>query len=331
MTIAIQRPMPGFSDIEAAARRLNGHAVRTPLLRSAELDRATGATVLVKAECLQRTGSFKFRGAWNFISQLPDEARHGSVVAFSSGNHAQGVAAAAQLRGFPAVIVMPTDAPEIKKANTRSYGAEVQTYDRVGESREEIAKRIAAERGAVLVPPYDHPWIIAGQGTVGLEIAEDAKAQGLPVDDVLVCASGGGLTAGVALALEALSPKTAVYTAEPIAFDDHRRSLASGQRETNEQRAGSICDALLSPQPGELTFSINLPRLRGGVAATDAEVQAAMRFAFEKLKIVVEPGGAVALACLLAGRIDVRGRTAVAVVSGGNVDPAMFAEILTAA
>jgi threonine dehydratase len=331
VTVAIQRPMPAFADIEAAARRLNGYAVRTPLLRSAELDRITGATVLVKAECLQRTGSFKFRGAWNFISQLPEEAKAGGVVAFSSGNHAQGVAAAAQLRGFPAVIVMPEDAPAIKKANTRGFGAEVLTYDRVGQSREEIARRIAAERGAVLVPPYDHPWIIAGQGTTGLEIAADASAQGLTVDDVLVCASGGGLTAGIALALETLSPQTSVYTAEPIAFDDHRRSLASGQREMNEQRAGSICDALLSPQPGELTFSINLPRLRGGVAATDEEVRAAMRFAFDKLKIVVEPGGAVALACLLAGRIDVRGRTAVAVVSGGNVDPAMFAEILTAA
>ncbi len=331
MTIPLKERQPTFADIEGAKGRLLGKAVRTPLLRSEELDRITGGQVFVKAECLQRTGSFKFRGAWNFISQLPEDARSKGVVAFSSGNHAQGVAAAAQLRGFPAVIVMPSDAPKIKVANTRGYGAEVLMYDRAGESREEIARRIAAERGAVLVPPYDHPWIIAGQGTVGLEIFEDAQAQGVKVDDVFVCASGGGLTAGIALALETLSPNTAVYTAEPTAFDDPRRSLASGHRETNEAKVGSICDALLSPQPGELTFAINQKRLRGGVTATDEEVEAAMRFAFEKLKIVAEPGGSVGLASILAKRIDIRGRTAVVVVSGGNVDPAMFARILTAA
>jgi threonine dehydratase len=322
---------PAFSDIAAARKRLEGYAVRTPLLSSPALDASCGGRILVKAECLQRTGSFKFRGAWNFISQLPEEARTAGVVAYSSGNHAQGVAAAAALRGLPAVIVMPEDAPEIKKANTRSYGAELVTYDRQAQSREEIARAIARERGAVLVPPYEHPWIVAGQGTVGAEIAEDAATLGLTIDQAIACASGGGLTAGIALALETLSPGTEIYTAEPEQFDDHRRSIASGRRERNAVRTGSICDALLSPEPGEFTFSINRDRLKGGLAASDEEVMAAMRFAFETFKIVVEPGGAVALAAVLAGRIATRDRTIAVVVSGGNADPATFADILRVA
>ena len=322
---------PGFADISAARARLEGFAVRTPLLSSPVLDSLTGGRILIKPECLQRTGSFKFRGAWNFISQLPDTAKKGGVVAYSSGNHAQGVAAAAALRGLPAVIVMPEDAPEIKKANTRAHGAELVTYDRQTESREQIARSIAEARGAILVPPYEHPWIVAGQGTVGAEIADDAAALGAELDQAIACASGGGLTAGIALALETMSPATEIYTAEPEQFDDHRRSIESGHRVRNATRTGSICDALLSPEPGEFTFSINRSRLKGGVAASDEEVMAAMRFAFEVFKIVVEPGGAVALAAILAGRIETRDRTIAVVVSGGNADPTAFAEILKAA
>lgn len=325
----VARP-PEFRDIEAAARRLEGRAVRTPLLESQALNAKTGGRVLIKAECLQRTGSFKFRGAWNCISQLPPETKASGVVAYSSGNHAQGVAAAAQLMGFPALIVMPADTPEIKKANTRSYGAEIVTYDRATESREEIAGRIARERGAVIVPPFEHPEIIAGQGTAGLELCEDAAARGIKLDAVLVCCSGGGLTAGIALAVEALSPTTQVYSVEPEGFDDHRRSLVSGRRETNPAASGSICDALLTPQPGELTFSINKPRLAGGLAVSEAEVRHAMRFAFEHLKLVVEPGGAVALAAVLSQKLEINDRHIAVIASGGNVDAKLFASIVTA-
>jgi threonine dehydratase len=324
----MQHIAPNFADVEKAAGRIAGFALPTPVIESPQLNARTGGRILIKAECLQRTGSFKFRGAWNCISQIDPAVVKGGVVAYSSGNHAQGVAAAAEIRGLPAAIVMPSDTPEIKKANTRSYGAEVIIYDRGRESREEIAGRLAAERGAVLVPPFEHPHIIAGQGTVGLELAREAQAHGIELDDVVVNCSGGGLTAGIALAFEAMSPKARVHTAEPQEFDDMARSLRSGKRETNARMGGSICDALLSPAPGELTFEINRNRLAEGLVASEDEVRAAVRYAFEVLKLVVEPGGAVALATVLAGRLPTRGRNIGVIASGGNVDPGLFARIL---
>ena len=326
----IEMTLPTLDDIEDARRRLAGEAAVTPLLESSLLNEAMGGRILFKPECLQRTGSFKFRGAWNFISRLGPEARRGGVVAYSSGNHAQGVAAAAALRQLPAVIVMPEDTPEIKKANTRAYGAEIVTYDRASQSREEIARAIAEERGAVIVPPYEHRHIIAGQGTAGLEFVEQAAAHGCSLDALLTPTSGGGLTAGLALAIAGTSPGTAVHCVEPDAFDDHRRSLASGRRERNPAATGSICDALMAEQPGELTFAINRRLVGGGFAVSEDEVCHAMRQAFSLLKLVVEPGGAVALAAVLAGRIEVAGRTTGVVLSGGNVDPGLYARVLAA-
>jgi threonine dehydratase len=321
--------LPQFDDVCAAAERLAGHARRTPLLAGTPLDDLTGGRVLLKLETLQHTGSFKFRGAWNRLAQLDEAQRRAGVVAFSSGNHAQGVAAAARRLGIPATIVMPSDAPRVKLQRTRELGAEIVEYDRLHESREQIAARLAADRGATLVPSFDDPDIIAGQGTVGLEIAEQAAEFGLALDDVVVCCSGGGLTAGIVIALARLAPRTGVWTAEPAAHDDHRRSLRAGARQRNAPDApGSICDALLAPTPGELTFAINQPRLRGGLVASDAEVRAAVAYAARTLKLVVEPGGAVALACLLAGSLDARGRTVALTLSGGNIDDALLCEIL---
>jgi threonine dehydratase len=320
--------LPTFADIEAAAKRLEGYAVETPLLESKKLNAIAGGRVLLKAECLQRTGSFKFRGAWNAISQLKKSGAAEAIVTYSSGNHAQGVAAAARIARLPAIIVMPSDAPTIKITNTRDHGAEVVTYDRVRESREEIAAHIAKERNAAIVPPFDHPDVIAGQGTCGRELCLAARAWSADIDDVVVCCSGGGLTAGIALAVEALSPRTRVHTAEPEGFDDYARSIASGQRERNAKSSGSICDALLSPEPGKLTFAINKLRLGPGYVVSDAEVRDAIRFAFEWLKLVVEPGGAVALAAVLAGRIPTQGRTIAVVLSGGNIDAKLMADIL---
>jgi len=319
---------PGIAEIEKAAARIEGFAVKTPLIESPILNERTGGRILIKAECLQRTGSFKFRGAWNCISQLDPAKAKGGVVAYSSGNHAQGVAAAARLKGLRAAIVMPADTPEIKQANTRSYGAEVITYDRARESREEIAARLAEQRGAALVPPFEHPDVIAGQGTAGLELAEEAARRNAPLDQVLVCCSGGGLTAGIALAMEARSPSTRVHSVEPEGFDDYARSLRSGVREKNPRADGSICDALLTQQPGAMTFAINRPRLGDGLTVSDAEVRNAMRYAFNTLKIVLEPGGAAAVAAVLAGKVATKGRAIGVIASGGNVDAAMFAEIL---
>ena len=318
----------GVADIEQAALRLRGFAVRTPVLQSVQLNARAGGCILIKAECLQRTGSFKFRGAWNTISQLDPAVTRGGVVAFSSGNHGQGVAAAAQLKGLPALIVMPADTPAIKIANTKSYGAEIVTYDRARESREAIAAELVRQRGAVLVPPFEHEAVIAGQGTAGMEFAAQAAELGLVLDAVLVPCSGGGLTAGIALAMEARSPATRVHTVEPEGFDDMARSLRSGVREKNAASHGSLCDALLTPQPGEMTFAINKPRLGDGLLVSEAEVCAAMRYAFEVLKLVIEPGGAVALAAVLTGKIAVKGRTIGVIASGGNVDAALFAKIL---
>ncbi len=320
--------LPSFEDVKAAAKRLVGLSVRTPLLESAALNDLVGGRVLLKAETLQRTGSFKFRGAFNRISQIPEPNKAGGVVAYSSGNHAQGVAAAAALLGLPAVIVMPSDAPAIKVENTRGYGAEVLFYDRITESREAIGATIAEERKATLVRPYDDPGVIAGQGTCGLEIFEEAQARKLELDALLVCCGGGGLTAGCALALEALSPSTRLYTVEPTGYDDTKLSLQAGRPVPHGEAAPSICDALLSPKPGDITFAVNSKRVSGGLTVTDAEVKTAMRFAFRTLKLVVEPGGAVCLAAVLAGKIDVANRVTGLTLSGGNVDAELYRAVL---
>ncbi|MCP4299101.1 MAG: threonine/serine dehydratase [Gammaproteobacteria bacterium] len=314
-------------DIEAAADRLSGISVRTPLLRNFELDQAAGGTVLLKAECLQVTGSFKIRGAYNFLSQLTEEQARRGVVAWSSGNHAQGVAAAGRMLGIPTAIVMPADAPRAKLSNTKRLGGEVITYDRYTGDREAIARGIAAERDAEVVPSYDHEHIIAGQGTVGLEIAEQSIEMNLPVEQVLVCCGGGGLTAGSAIALQARLPDVSVHTVEPEDFDDTARSLELGERVCVDDSARSICDALQAHTPGKLTFEINRRLLGVGLTVSDDEVREAMRFAFRHLKLVVEPGGAVALAAVLAGKIDTQGKTTAVVLSGGNVDNELFAEI----
>ncbi len=324
----LHQKTPAFSDIVEASQRLEGRAVKTPMVTSAVLDEIVGGRVYLKPECLQRTGSFKFRGAWNFISRLDPDNNKGGVVAYSSGNHAQGVAAAAGLMNIPALIVMPSDAPEIKKRNTLALGAEVVTYDRFNENREAIGDAIATERGAQLVPPYEHPWIIAGQGTAGLELAQDLLAIGESLDAMLVCTGGGGLTAGVALAMRELMPDAKIFACEPEGFDDYGRSIAAGRRVSNEPGRVSICDAIVTPTPGELTFSVNQPRLSGGFAVSEGEVRAAVRFAFETLKLVVEPGGAVALAAILAGKLDCRGKAVAATLSGGNADASMMRDIL---
>ncbi|MDX1481743.1 MAG: threonine/serine dehydratase [Woeseiaceae bacterium] len=319
--------MVDIAAIEAAAARLEGVAVRTPLIRNAELDHIAGGVVLLKAENLQRTGSFKIRGAYNLLSQLaPDEAAHGAV-AWSSGNHAQGVAAAGTLLGIHTTIVMPEDAPRAKLDNTRRLGGEVVTYDRYTGDREAIARGIAAERGAAVVPSYEHADIIAGQGTAGLEIAEQSIGLGEPVDQVLICCGGGGLTAGCSVALRARLPEVEIYTVEPEHYDDTARSLATGERQRVTTGARSICDALLTDAPGRLTFDIMRETVSGGLVVTDAEVRAAMRFAFRHLKLVVEPGGAVALAAVLAGKVVTAGKTTGVVLSGGNVDFELFAGI----
>jgi len=320
--------LPTAADVDEAARRLAGVALRTPLLTSAALDAMTGGRVFLKAETLQRTGSFKFRGAYNRLAAIPPERRTGGVVAFSSGNHAQGVAAAARLLGMRCVIVMPQDAPRAKRERTAAYGAEIVLYDRARDDREAIAKEIAAQRGAVLVPPYDDALIIAGQGTAGREIVEDLAALGLIPDIVVVTASGGGLTAGIALAVKARAPNALLYTAEPQGFDDHARSFRSGHREQNSELTGTICDALMAKMPGKLTFAINQTLVGAGVVASDEEVAAAVAFAFSELKLVVEPGGAVALAALMTGKVDVTNKIAVAVLSGGNVDPEVFSRLV---
>jgi threonine dehydratase len=323
--------LPTFDDVRAAASRIAGHARLTPLLADTPLDARTSGRILLKLETLQHTGSFKFRGAYNRLAQLDAAGRHAGVVAFSSGNHAQGVAAAARLLGIPATIVMPADAPRVKMQNTRALGARVVEYDRAHESREEIAARLARDSGGVLVPSFDDPDIIAGQGTTGLETVRQAQDAGLALDDVVVCCSGGGLIAGTALAVKALSPETRVWSAEPEAFDDHRRSLASGKRLANAPGGQSICDALLAPMPGVLTFEINRRLLAGGLAVTDDEVREAIAYAARVLKLIVEPGGAVALATVLSGKLDTRSRTVAVVLSGGNIDDELLIEILNPA
>ncbi|CUH78100.1 threonine/serine dehydratase [Tropicibacter naphthalenivorans] len=314
--------------ITAAADRLKGHARRTPLLSAPQLDEIAGRRVLVKAECLQHTGSFKFRGGWAAVSALPPEVREKGVIAYSSGNHAQGVAAAARAFGIPAVIVMPSDAPAPKIQGTKTLGGDVILYDRATEVREDIGDRLAAERGLTLIKPYDDAQVIAGQGTVGLEIADQAAEAGVTHGDVLVCCGGGGLTAGVALALEARAPGLRVRPAEPEGFDDTARSLASGTPQGNATQSGGLCDAILTPRPGALTFPINKRLCGPGVVVSDAEVLRAMALAFRHLKVVAEPGGAVALAGALFHGAQLQGDAVIATISGGNTDPAVFARAL---
>jgi threonine dehydratase len=323
---APEREAPDIAAIEAAAARLEGVALRTPLLSSPFLDEIAGRPVHVKAECLQRTGSFKFRGGWSAVSALP--AGTSGVIAFSSGNHAQGVALAAQLRGLPCVIIMPDDAPRLKRENTAALGAEVVLYDRHGEDREALGAAIAAERGLSLIRPFDDARVIAGQGTCGLEIAAQAAACGIAQAEVLVCCGGGGLSAGIALALEARAPGLRVRTVEPEGYDDTARSLAAGRILRNTATPPSIADAIVTPAPGQLTFPV-LARLAGpGLAVSETEIRRAMALAFARLKLVVEPGGAVALAAALFHGDALADGPVIVTVSGGNVDAGLYSEII---
>ena len=322
--------IPTYADVLAASHRIAGRVVRTPMLRNALLDERSGTTVLVKPEPLQRTGSFKLRGATNATLRLsPDQLRAG-LVTHSSGNHGQAVACAAASVGAHATVFMPADAPAVKVDSTRRWGAEIVRYDRLRDNREALSSSYAERTGAALVPPFDHPDVIAGQGTLALELAEDAASAGLALDALLVCTGGGGLIGGCALAMAGASPATNVIAVEPEGWDDTGRSLAEGHRVANPPGGSLLCDALLAPTPGALTFAVNQAHLAGAVAVSDAEVLAAMAFAFTHLKLVVEPGGAVALAALLAGRYEARGQVVGIVISGGNVDPAVFSRALAA-
>ena len=312
--------------IDAAAARIAPHILRTPLLRCPRLDEEVGGTVLLKAECLQMTGSFKLRGATNAVLSVPEGTS--GVVAYSSGNHAQAVALAARRAGLPAVIVMPADAPATKRQRTESYGAEVVLYDRAAESREAIGQEIAARRGLTLIPPYDHPATIAGQGTAGREAAEQAAALGLAPDQAILCCSGGGLAAGMGTALKDRFPACEIVTAEPEGHDDMARSLVAGRALANEAPPPSVCDALLVPQPGALTLPVLASLGARGVAVSDEEALAATAYAARELRVVVEPGGAVALAAVLTGRVPAAGRTTLLVLSGGNIDEAMLTRAL---
>jgi threonine dehydratase len=321
--------LPGFEDVLAASGRVRGYVRETPVLTHDAVDAAAGARIFVKAECLQVTGSFKMRGATNRLAQLTAEQRKAGVVAFSSGNHAQGVARAARLMGMPAVIVMPADAPKVKVAGVKADGGEVVLFNRDTDSREEISNRLAAERGAVVVPSYDDPHIIAGQGTAGLEFAQQMDAAGETLDALICCTGGGGLISGIALAFERLSPATQIWTAEPEAHDDWARSLEAGTILANAPGTRSICDAILTPQPGQLTFAIGKRLFAGGLRVSDEDVRGAVRLAFDRLRIVAEPGGAAALAAAVSRLPEaLKGKRVGVLVTGGNVDPADFAGII---
>lgn len=317
-------------DVRAARKRIAGVINRTPLLSNDKLNSLLGAQVFVKAEPLQRTGSFKFRGAYNRISDIAPEDRKRGVVAYSSGNHAQGVALAAKLFGMKASIIMPKDTPKLKIENTKGYGATVILYDRYTENREAIGQEIAARTGAILVPPYDDRHVMAGQGTIGLEVAEELAARGLTADILVSCCGGGGLMAGISTAMHAMSPETKLYSAEPAGFDDTARSLKAKRHVANEAGPMSICDAIVTPTPGQLTFPINRSYLKGGLVVTDAEAAEAVAFAARELKLTVEPGGAVALAAILSKKVPVKGKIVVVIASGGNIDPAFHAAIMAA-
>ena len=314
--------------VRAAAARLRGEAVVTPLLESDMLNERVKGRVLLKAEVLQHCGSFKFRGAYNRIAQLSADEKRRGVIAWSSGNHAQGVARAARNFGAPATIVMPADAPALKAEKVRYYGGEIITYDRYKDDREVIARPIAEERGLALVPSYDHVDVIEGQGTVALEVAEQAAAMGAAIDAFVVCCGGGGLTAGCATILEEVSPKTEVWIAEPEGYDEAWASIKAGERLKADISRRTICDAIATPSPGVLTFPILRRLVRGGATLAEDEIAAAMAFAFKYLKLVLEPGGAAALAAVLSDKVSARGRTIAVTLSGGNVDPPLFSSIL---
>ena len=311
-----------------AAARLRGHAFRTPLIENLRLNEIAGGRVFLKAEALQHGGSFKFRGAFNFFSKLTKDELERGVVAWSSGNHAQGIARAARHFGAPALIVMPADAPDVKSEMVRAFGAEIVPYDRYSEDREEIARGIAAERGMAIAPSFDHVDIIEGQGTAGLETAEEAKARGVELDAFIVCCGGGGLTSGCATILEEVSPKTEVWIAEPEGFDETWASISSGERQIADVSQTTICDAIATPTPGFITLPIMERLVRGGITVSDAEVSAAVAFGFKHLKVVLEPGGAVALAAILTGKFDAKGKNVALTLSGGNIDPALFTACL---
>jgi len=315
--------------IEAARERMLNYVRVTPLLSSPFIDELAGRKVFVKAEALQHTGSFKFRGAWSAISAMDRAKRAKGVIAFSSGNHAQGVALAAQKHGISATIIMPTDAPKIKIDNTRGMGAEIILYDRVKESREEIGKKIALERGLTLIKPYDEPYVIAGQGTVGLEISEQIKELKVNAENLLVCCGGGGLTSGIATAMASHRPDIVVRPVEPKGFDDVARSLIAGKIERNTESAGSLCDAIVTPQPGDLTFPIMKQYCGLGLVVSDEECLKAMAIAYSRLKIVLEPGGAVALAAAIFKKELIEGEDVIVVASGGNVDSPLFGSAIS--
>lgn len=323
----VQLAPPSFDDVRQAAARIGSLAVRTPLLESLALNERLGARILIKPEVLQRTGSFKFRGAYNKISALPDADKRRGIVAFSSGNHAQGVATSARMFGIDAVIAMPTDAPIVKVRNVEAAGASVIRFDRFKDDRMAVVRHLIDE-GRILVPPYDDPAIIAGQGTIGLELVEQAADMDAALDIVIAPCGGGGLIGGISLAVKAQLPDVEVWGAEPDHFDDTRRSLAAGARVGNEAGHTSICDAILTHEPGLITFEINRRTLAGAATVSDAEAASAMREAAQTFKLVVEPGGAVAFAAVLSGKIDCRGKTVVVVLSGGNVDPASYAAVM---
>ncbi|MDG1438822.1 MAG: threonine/serine dehydratase [Emcibacteraceae bacterium] len=316
--------LPTFEDVKSAAKQIDGYAVKTPLLKCQDLSEKLEAEIFVKAECLQRVGAFKFRGAFNRLSRLNEEEKKRGVVAYSSGNHAQGVAASAQILGMSAVIVMPHDSPKMKLQNTKNYGAEVITYDRENESREEIADKISKERGCIVVPSFEDHYIISGQGTAGLEAVNQAEEAGVKLDIFMTPIGGGGLISGCSLAVKGLSPKTEIYGVEPEGFDDVRRSIESGKIEHNPRAGGSICDAILTVHPEPMTHEIMSDNLSGVLTVSDDEVLIAMKYAWEKLKLVVEPGACVALASVLHGKINVKGKNVCIVLSGGNVDEETF-------
>ncbi|XDZ64766.1 threonine/serine dehydratase [Alphaproteobacteria bacterium LSUCC0684] len=318
--------LPSYKDVAAARDRIKGDAVVTPLISSPRADARLGGMLLIKAEPLQRTGSFKFRGAANSVAMLDASTR--TVVAWSSGNHAQAVAAAATARGLRSIIVMPEDAPETKKAGTAELGGDVVTYDRYTESREDIGQALAREHDAAIIPPYDFAPVIAGQGTIGIEIAEQIDARGISADQLICCTGGGGLLSGLSLGLHEHLPDLEIIAAEPEGFDDFRRSIEAGERLANIPGPKTICDAIVTPTPGELTFAINRQHVSHGVAVSDDEVLAAMAFAWSEYKLVIEPGGAVALAAALSGKVEIRGKTTVIVASGGNVDRDIFKRAL---
>jgi len=315
-------------DIKAAASRIKGVAVRTEMITNSRLDGITGGRVFIKSETGQHTGSFKFRGAWNRLSQLSDAERAVGVVAFSSGNHAQGVASAAKQLGVPATIVMPLDAPSVKMDNTKALGATVVTYDRYKESREAIAQRLCEESGAVLVPSFEDRHIMAGQGTIGLEVADDLAAIDIVPDYMLICCGGGGLASGCTVAMRDRFTDIGIRTVEPAHYDDVARSLVSGSREKADFSKTSICDAILTEKVGVMPFEILRHHSARGLVVSDEDVKVAVRFAHTELGISAEPGGSVGLAAVLSKKIDLTGKTAVVVISGGNIDPAMKAQIL---